>query len=288
MTEHPNYDSPSELKAFLDSKSMSMQKKFGQNFLINGSARKKIAGALDIKKGTTVWEVGPGLGAMTNELLEQGADVTAFEIDRGFCSMLSEFFPLPNFHLVQGDVLKTWENQIELKGIPERFFGNLPYNIAATILASTISQGVRFTKSVVTVQKEVALRMMAKPASADYSSFSVLCQWAYDITPVIDLAGGSFWPKPNVDSRAVLMQKKQDFPRCLNVEHFMKLQRALFVSRRKTVKNNLTQFYSDAKKAEQVLSRAKIDATERAEKLSIEEILNLSDISFSYENNGDF
>ena len=74
----------------LDDNGFSMQKKFGQNFLINGAARTKLIDALDVKEGTTVWEVGPGLGAMTNELLERGTNLTAFEIDRGFISLISQ------------------------------------------------------------------------------------------------------------------------------------------------------------------------------------------------------
>ena len=84
----PDYNSPTELKNFLESKGMSMQKKFGQNFLINAQARKKIIDALDIDETSKVWEVGPGLGAMTAEILSRGAELTVFEIDRGFISIL--------------------------------------------------------------------------------------------------------------------------------------------------------------------------------------------------------
>ncbi|HOS30185.1 MAG TPA: rRNA adenine N-6-methyltransferase family protein, partial [Treponemataceae bacterium] len=167
-------------------------------------------------------------------------------------------------------------------GLPDYFFGNLPYNIAAAIIADMISCGARFNTAVVTVQKEVAQRMEAKPGSEDYSSFSVLCQWAYEITTIADLSGGSFWPKPNVDSRAVKMVKKVDFPRCKSVEHFMKIQRSLFVSRRKTVKNNLGTFYNDMNKADLILKKAGIDPQIRAEKLALEELLYLSDCSYDY------
>ena len=89
---HPDYNSPLALKAFLDDNGMAMQKKFGQNFLVNADARKKIIDCLDIEKGTKVWEVGPGLGCMTSEILERGAKVTAFEIDHGFARLLRQFF----------------------------------------------------------------------------------------------------------------------------------------------------------------------------------------------------
>ena len=279
---HPDYNSPADLKKILDDNGFSMQKKFGQNFLINAAARTRLIDALDVKPGTTVWEVGPGLGAMTNELLERGTKLTAFEIDRGFAALISSFFDAyskkGSFYIVEGDVMKTWKKQFEAEGQPDRFFGNLPYNIAATIIADTIENNVRFDRCVFTVQKEVAQRMCAKPGSADYSSFSVLCQWAYDVKPLLDLAGGNFWPKPNVDSRAVVFTKKSDFPCCKNPELFVKMQRALFSSRRKTVRNNLSQFMKNNDLAAACLNKAGIDIMKRAEVLTLPELLKLSDV----------
>ena len=280
---HPDYNSPAELKKILDENGFSMQKKFGQNFLINGAARTKLINALDVKQGTTVWEVGPGLGAMTNELLEKGTNLTVFEIDRGFISLISQFFKdyseKDSFKIIEGDVIKNWYAQTQGGTIiPERFFGNFPYNIAATIIADTIEKGIRFDKCVFTVQKEVAVRMSAKPGDSDYSSLSVLCNWAYDVKNLMDLAGASFWPKPNVDSRAVIFTKKEDFPRCINPKLFIKMQRALFSSRRKTVRNNLQGFLSNSEKAVNYLEKAGIDPMLRAEVLSIEQMLKLSDV----------
>lgn len=283
--KHPDYNSPAELKQILDLNGFSMQKKFGQNFLINEDARKRLIDALDINENSTVWEVGPGLGAMTSEILEKGADLSVFEIDRGFASLISQFFKeytdKDHFHLIEGDVLKNWKKQfidVNKGKLPDRFFGNLPYNIAATLIADTIENNVRFEKCVFTVQKEVAIRMAAKPGSEDYSSFSVLCQWAYDVKPLMDLGGGNFWPRPNVDSRAVLMTKKEDFPRCKNPQLFVKVQRALFSSRRKNVRNNLSNYLKNNDKALEYLNTANIDFTKRAEVLSIEELIRLADV----------
>ncbi len=285
-----DYDSPSFYKNFLDSHGMAMQKKFGQNFLINPKARIKLAEALELDQNMTVWEVGPGLGCLTHEILKRGANLTAFEIDRGFCNVLTEIFSddyqqqtgYGKFKLVPGDVLKNWKNEFIDNGsrIPDRFFGNLPYNVASVIIADMISEKIRFDIAVVTVQKEVAMRMTAKPDTENYSSFSVLCQWAYNLSNVIDLSSSSFWPKPNVDSRAVKFVKKEKFPDCKNPEHFLKILRAIFVSRRKTLKNNLSGFYHDTQKALEVLNKTGINPELRAEKLSLEEILKLSDVSW--------
>ena len=286
---HPEYNSAAELKQVLDANGFSMQKKFGQNFLINQQARTKLIDALDVQEDTKVWEVGPGLGAMISGLLEKGADLTVFEIDRGFISLISQYFDdytqKGKFRIVEGDVLKNWYGQTqEGTVLPQRFFGNLPYNIAASIVADTIEKGIRFERCVFTVQKEVAVRMAAKPGDADYSSLSVLCNWAYDVKNLIDLSGSNFWPKPNVDSRAVIFTKKEDFPRCTNPKLFIKMQRALFSSRRKTVRNNLQGFLNNNEKTMLCLEKAGIDPMLRAEVLTIEQMLKLSDVIAVEEN----
>lgn len=284
---HPDYNSPSELKNILEQNGFSMQKKFGQNFLINEDARNKIIDALDINENSKVWEIGPGLGSMTSGILEKGSDLTVFEIDRGFISLISQYFKTYSdkgrFRIVEGDALKNWKKQLENESIPDRFFGNLPYNIAATLIADTIENKVRFDKCVFTVQTEVAQRMTAKPGTDDYSSFSVLCQWAYDIKNIVDLSGANFWPRPNVGSRAVLFTKKADFPCCENPAYFVKMQRALFSSRRKTVRNNLTNFLKNNDKCLEALRLADIDPMKRAEVLTISQMLKLSDVLNSME-----
>lgn len=287
---HPDYNSPAELKKILDENGFSMQKKFGQNFLINAAARTKLIDALDIQKGTRVWEVGPGLGAMTSELLERGANLTVFEIDRGFISLISQFFQSysqqDSFRIIEGDVIKNWYGQTQNGTmLPQRFFGNLPYNIAATIIADTIEKGIRFDRCVFTVQKEVAVRMAAKPGEDDYSSLSVLCNWAYDVKNLMDLSGANFWPKPNVDSRAVVFTRKEDFPRCKDPKLFIKMQRALFSLRRKTVRNNLQGFLKNKEKTLLYLEKAGIDPMLRAEVLTIDQMLLLSDVIAAGEEN---
>jgi 16S rRNA (adenine1518-N6/adenine1519-N6)-dimethyltransferase len=288
MAALPDYDSPLALKAYLDASDMAMQKKFGQNFLVNGRSRERLVDALDIAEGTSVWEIGPGLGAMTHDILERGAKLTAFEIDRGFCAALKGFFgDRPNFALVEGDVLKNWKRVFAEQGVPNRLFGNLPYNIAATIIADMISEGARFDRVVITIQKEVALRMQASPGTEDYSSFSALCQWAYDVSPLMDLASGCFWPRPNVASRAVVLTKKKEWPVCSSPEIFMSLLRGLFSSRRKTIKNNFSAWaassgriptdLADEGNLRTILERASVDPAARAETLSIAAFIRLAD-----------
>ena len=261
-----NYNSAAELKTFLNDNNLGMRKKFGQNFLINPNIRQSLVSALGAEAGDSVWEIGPGLGAMTSMLLENGMRVMAFEIDKGFIDILKKIFAgSPDFCLVEGDVIKTWQQA----GAAPYLLGNLPYNIAATLLAGFIEHGRLFKRMVVTVQLEVARRMAASPGCADYSSFSVLCASAYRIKPLMVIKGASFYPKPNVDSQAVLLELKDDAaiqPAC-----FYPLVRQLFSSRRKMIKNNFAGFFkcgNQAEAAAQVLDLCAIDGNKRAEDLS--------------------
>jgi len=238
-----NYNSSSAMRSFLDREGLGMQKKFGQNFLINPQIRQALINALGAESGDEVWEIGPGLGAMTALLLEKGLKVKAFEIDNGFIRVLKNLFSdNEGFKLVEGDAVKTCEALT-----PAPFLlGNLPYNIAAALLADFIERGQTFSRMVVTVQKEVALRMSACAGSKDYSSFSVLCASVYRVKPLMIIRPSSFYPQPNVDSMGVLLENKTNHFNVKNgyPEVFYPLVRALFSSRRKTLKNNLLTFIS--------------------------------------------
>lgn len=272
-----NYNSASALKVFLEQEGLGMRKKFGQNFLINPASRQALADALGACEGDNVWEIGPGLGAMTTLLLDGGLNVRAFEIDKGFIRVLKQFFAdEKNFSLVEGDAMKTWQCQKRA----DFLLGNLPYNIAAALLADMIVKGCLFKRIVVTVQKEVALRMAASAGSPDYSSFSVLCASAYRAEPFMLIRPSSFYPQPNVDSMGVLLEKHpSDFPPVPGI--FYSLVRSLFASRRKTVKNNLVNFTASFLKDSpdlcgEILREAGLTGNERAEDLGIEVFLSLA------------
>jgi 16S rRNA (adenine1518-N6/adenine1519-N6)-dimethyltransferase len=257
-----------------------MRKRLGQNFLINSDARRKLLDALGIGPGDQVWEVGPGLGAMTAGLLERGAELIAFEIDRGFIAALEGFFGgQRGFTLIPGDVLKTWPGVWAARKAKTRrapfFLGNLPYNIAATLLADFIERNCFFTRMVVTVQREVGRRMAAKPGTADYSSFSVLCASAYTVSPLMILKGSLFYPAPKVDSQGVRFDLRSDIDPAGYPPAFKPLVRGLFSSRRKTIKNNLQNYLhsrimtgkGNQKLTLEMLEKAGISPNERAENL---------------------
>jgi 16S rRNA (adenine1518-N6/adenine1519-N6)-dimethyltransferase len=279
---HPDYNSPVQLKNFLEENGMSMQKKFGQNFLVNQSARERIIDLLSPNENELIWEIGPGLGCMTAEILNRKANLTAFEIDRGFIKFLKQFFEDEmkdnKFNIIEGDVLKNWKKEFDSGNNPIKLFGNLPYNIAATFIADTIVEGLFFDRCVFTIQKEVAQRIAALPGSENYSSFSVLCQWGYEVKLANELAAGNFWPRPNVASQTVVLEKKQNPPECKDPKLFVKLVHALFLSRRKTIANNIKSLLPPTCSVDEFFSRVNIDKSIRAEELKLEDFLLLSDV----------
>ena len=279
-----DYNSPLALKEFLDQRGMAMQKKFGQNFLLNPQSRERIVDMLEIDEGEAIWEVGPGLGCMTREILDRKAFLTAFEIDRGFVSALEEIFNEEinrgSFRIVTGDVLKTWKNEVNQKK-PVKLFGNLPYNIASTFIADTIENGFAFDRCVFTVQKEVAQRMTAKASTKNYSSFSVMCQWLYDLSLGAEISAGNFWPRPNVSSQTVLLVKKERPLECSNPKFLIKLSHALFASRRKTVLNNMKGLLPPELDPRKILESASLDLNMRAENLTLQDYVRLSEIASS-------
>ena len=234
-----NYDSTKNIKKILSSRSVRLTKKWGQNFLINRGAREKLVNLLNPDLSDLVWEIGPGLGSLTTLLLDRCRSVVVFEIDRGLVDILKDHFSnRDNLTIIQGDVINVWKDVIKHSEIPLKIIGNLPYSSASAIVSSFIENELVVGKMIVTIQKELALRMMARPGSNNYSSFSILCQLAYRIEHRGDLKPGSFFPAPEVMSTIVelLPSGRKQFPD--NRSLFFTLVRAVFKSRRKILRNS--------------------------------------------------
>lgn len=232
-----NYDSPTSIKEFLEREGLWVSKRFGQNFLIDRSTRERIVGALSVEPGMRVWEIGPGIGAMTALILARNARLTAFEIDYGFVRALESLYGTGgDFAIVSGDMLKTWRSQTEQ---PDRIFGNLPYNAAFAIIADLLEQNCVPDRMVFTLQREAARRMAARPGTKDYSSFSVLCASVCEVRVLFDIGASSFWPQPRVTSSVVqLVPSSAPVPAELR-KGFSDFVRAAFALRRKTIRNSL-------------------------------------------------
>jgi 16S rRNA (adenine1518-N6/adenine1519-N6)-dimethyltransferase len=235
-----NYDSPAEITAVLKEEGLSLKKRWGQNFLINRGAREKIIDLIAPQKSENLWEVGPGLGCLTAALLPRVKALTVFEIDRGLIRYLEKNYGGgKKLTIVQGDVLKSYRRTAAEQDPPDKVVGNLPYSTASGLLASFAENEFTSPRMFFTVQKELALRMTAAPGSKNYSSFSVLCQYAFKTRICFELRPGSFFPAPEVLSAVIELQPAVHDVLPEDRRLFLLLIRSLFASRRKTLRNNL-------------------------------------------------
>ncbi len=282
--EYPvNYDSPSELKEFLDKHDLGMKKSFGQNFLVNRGAREKIISLLPLQNSSRIWEIGPGIGAMTFHLLQHEVDLAVFEIDHGFIDILSVFYgKFHNFDIIEGDFLKIFKKlRKEKPPAPDFILGNLPYVTGSVMIAEIVKSEINPERMVFTLQREVGQRMAASPGEKDYSSFSLVCQSKYDIFLRGILKPGSFYPRPEVNSVVVEMRAHGNFKPGLSSVYYSLID-DLFSARRKKISNNLARSsYSESFGKYFILESLKtagISPDCRAETLSVKDVEQLSRI----------
>ncbi|UCP01856.1 16S rRNA (adenine(1518)-N(6)/adenine(1519)-N(6))-dimethyltransferase RsmA [Borrelia hermsii] len=264
-----NYNSINSIKRMLESKNIAPRKIWGQNYLINEHIREKLVDALEIKENERIWEIGPGLGAMTIILLKKANFLTVFEIDPKYSEILNEQFgQLKNFKLIKGDFLKTYKQ--EGQNI-NKIFSNLPYNIASKVISMLIEDEI-LTHMVFTVQKELADRMLAKEGNKNYSSFTVLVQSHFNVIKIMDIDKKNFYPIPKVKSTTLkLIPCKKEIK---NFKAFNKLVRTVFTSRRKKLKNTIINFIADDNILNEDFLKNFLD--KRPEEISVKEFIAIS------------
>jgi len=273
-----NYDSPAEIRAVLQELGIGLKKRWGQNFLVSAGSRGRIVELFAPGAEETIWEIGPGLGCLTQELLRRCRRVIAFEIDHGLLRFLADNFG-PGLELVAGDALERWGEALDRYGPPDGVVGNLPYRAASAIIGSFAEAGFAPRRLVFTVQRELAARMASPVGRKSYSSFSVLCQYAYRVRERFTIRPGAFFPAPEVMSAVVeLLPRGGVEERGFRV-FFAGLVRALFRARRKTVWNNLLAWAPGstvgAERLRAVLADERIDPGCRGEELSVEALASL-------------
>ncbi|MEQ1923212.1 MAG: 16S rRNA (adenine(1518)-N(6)/adenine(1519)-N(6))-dimethyltransferase RsmA [Pyrinomonadaceae bacterium] len=243
------------------------KKSLGQNFLHDTSVIERIVGALGIDDKDTVIEIGPGTGALTEELVKTGAKIVAVEFDRELVPLLEQQFRFDeNFSLVNTDALNVHFASIVDKPKGVKLVANLPYNISTPILQRLIEQRHMFSSLVLMFQREVVERIVAKPATKERGFLSVIAQTAFDIEYLFDVAPGSFRPVPKVWSSVTRVIPKAVFVG--DEKLFRNVVSRSFAQKRKTILNNLKGTYPNATL---ILASADIDANRRAETLTIDE-----------------
>lgn len=276
-------NSPVDLRRFLDQEGLAPKKRWGQNFMVAPGARNAVLTALGAQPDDIVWEIGPGLGAITAMLVKAARQVVVFEIDHGAMRVLRDRFGSA-ITIVAGDAVKTLasESRDPASAGPDLVVGNLPYRSAAAIVAALLENrdiGSSCRRMVFAVQREMARRMVASPGNKNYSPLSVLCALTGRFTHVSDLAAGSFYPVPEVVSSLISVEPRSVDHAILGVASIC--ARSLFSSRRKTIRNNLSTLASalsvPADKIQQALDEIEIDNSRRAETVEPAAYLRLAE-----------
>lgn len=256
------------------------RKRFGQNFLHDQYVIDKIVKAIAPKRHQCVVEIGPGMGALTEPLLEECGKLDVVELDRDLIPILrTKFFNYSDFTIHEGDALKFDFSTLLEPGQQLRIVGNLPYNISTPLIFHFLSHHQQVQDMHFMLQKEVVDRLAAEPGTSDYGRLSLMAQYYCQVQPLFVVGPGSFNPPPKVDSAIVRMAPydKLPFPaKCADT--LARVVREAFSMRRKTIRNTLKSLLN----ADQ-LEAIGIDTKLRPERITLEEYVRIADAVYQSE-----
>ena len=281
-----NLGNPKNTIEIIQKYEFMLQKKFGQNILIDTHVLEKIISAAGITKDDCVLEIGPGIGTMTQYLAENAGHVVAVEIDRNLIPILKETLAdYDNVTVINEDILR-----VDIKALAEEYNGgkpikvvaNLPYYITTPIIMGLFESGVPIDNITVMVQKEVADRMKEGPGSKDYGALSLAVQYYAEPEIVANVPPNCFIPRPNVGSAVIRLTRHKEMPVEVKDPALMfKIIRASFNQRRKTLQNGLGNAPELPYTKEQIaaaIAEMGLTPTIRGEALSLAQFAQLSDI----------
>ncbi len=268
MSKKPLY-SIARIQEILDKYNLKADKRFGQNFLIDVNILNRIVNTAEITKDDFVLEIGPGLGVLTYELAKKAASLVTIELDKRLIEVLEEnLAEFDNFKIINQDALNY-----NLGHLPNNslLVANLPYNVATPIIINALESN-KFKRLVFLVQKELAQRFSAVPATKNYGALSLIVQYYGRAQRIADVSPNSFFPAPKVTSSIVRIDIKDDIKP--NPELF-KLIHLAFKHRRKTLKKNLIMANYQAVQVLATIEKLGLKATARAEELSLADFIKL-------------
>lgn len=277
-----DFISPSMIKRIAAKYDFKFKKGLGQNFLSSQEILEEIADAAGIY-GANALEIGPGFGVLTNELAKQAKKVVALEIDERLIPILADTLSeYDNVTIINRDIMKTDISDIiktEFNGERISIAANLPYYITTPIITTVLESRLPIDNFVVMVQKEVALRLGAKPGTKDYGAISVLCQYYTEPEIICTVPAELFVPAPKVDSAVLRMKFREKPAVSVNDENmFFKTVKAAFSQRRKTLLNCLLSNFTHSRETlTEIMNSVGIDPKRRGETLSLEEFARLAD-----------
>jgi 16S rRNA (adenine1518-N6/adenine1519-N6)-dimethyltransferase len=267
---------PSQLRQFLEEHGFAPRKGLSQNFLIDGNILKKIVAAAQVEPGDLVLEIGPGPGALTEELLACGARIVAVEMDEGFARVLPRLDQEGRLEVFCNDIMKFPVSESVMArlepGKRAKLIANLPYHLTTPILADFVVKDDQFSLLTVMVQDEVARRLTAQAKSSEYSSLTVFRGFYADVSYDFKVSRHCFYPQPKVDSAVVTLRPRKPPLPPKEAEGFFMATRTAFEHRRKMLRGSLSELYApDA--IEKALVACGLDARSRPEELSLDQWL---------------
>lgn len=276
--------SPKITKEVVKKHGFKFSKSLGQNFLIDENILYKIVDGAGVTKDDVVIEVGPGIGTLTQALADRAKKVIAVEIDKTLIPILGETLAdFENVEVVNSDILKTDIHTLireKCEGSSVKVIANLPYYVTTPIIMKFLEEKVPIKNMVVMIQKEVADRMQAEPATKEYGALSVAVQYYCDPEIITKVPRSVFIPQPKVES-TVIRLSVLDKPRVTVKDEKMlfKVVRAAFGKRRKTILNALSNSGLGVEKSmiKEVLNKTEIAENRRGETFTIEEFAKLAD-----------
>jgi 16S rRNA (adenine1518-N6/adenine1519-N6)-dimethyltransferase len=265
----------SDMRALLDQRNIQLTKSLGQNFLHDQHQLEHIADAGEVTKADKVLEIGPGLGPLTELLLERAGEVLAIEMDLRLVTVLRERFP--SLNLIHGDALEYIRREPR-DWTDWKLVANLPYSVASPILVELALGPQQPRQMTVTLQLEVAQRLMAQADDDDYGVLTLLVQLAYEPRGWFKIPASCFFPAPNVDSACVTLVRREtpllpDDQRKI----FVRIVKKAFSQRRKMMLKLLKTEWP-AEKLQAAFATLNISTMERAEKLSLEQFVELTQL----------
>lgn len=267
-----NHGSISDIQKILSENGIALKKRFGQNFLTDSNARMRIFSAvrsqwdeLSRREGE-LWEIGPGLGSLTDIFVREELPVHLFEIDHGIISILDRRYE-GRIPITAGDFVKTCIPAARAAG-PAMITGNLPYASASAIVTRIIEGECSPPAMVFLVQKELAHRFSAPTGNRDYSALSVLVQNHYTTDILFSVSRNAFYPRPEVDSVVIRMRRHRELPTPEETAAASMLARRAFSQRRKAIRNSLKEFSV-------LLEHCGVDASLRPERIPPELFLKM-------------
>ena len=263
-------------------------KALGQNFLISQEVVDKIVESSNISKEDLVIEIGPGLGTLTKELLEKAGKVIAIELDDKMLQILNDRFALyDNFELINNDVLKVDLGKIIEKEKKEnnlkkaKVVANLPYYITTPIIMKLLEEKLDLESITVMIQKEVADRLAEIPGGKNTGAITYTVYFYAETEKILEVPNNSFIPEPEVTSEVIKLNIRKEEPvKVDDKELFFKIIKSAFMQRRKTLLNGLTnaKVFKNKEEGIKVLKELGISENIRAEKLTLEQFAQLSDL----------